>query len=164
MAPVIYTIGHSSHPQAVFTALLRQHGVSLLADVRSVPASRHVPAYSRPSLQQWLAAAGIAYRWLGDRLGGRPDDPALWRQGRPDYARMAALPQFGAGIDEVLAYAAGQTVALMCAEKDPADCHRGRLVAPVLAAQADIQHILADGSLLPHARLAPTARQPDLFA
>jgi uncharacterized protein (DUF488 family) len=145
----IYTIGHSNHPAERFTALLQRHGIGLLADVRSAPASRFAPQFNRAALDARLATAGIAYRWLGRALGGKP---------------RAAEPVFAAGIAELVALAATTPTAIMCAERDPLMCHRTHLVTPALLDRgATITHILADGTLLAHDALQQPPKQPDLF-
>jgi uncharacterized protein (DUF488 family) len=163
--PLLYTIGHSNHPAGHFTALLQRHGIRLLADIRSQPASRFSPQFNRTALANLLAASGMAYRWLGDRLGGRPQDPAAYRpDGRPDYAAMAASAAFSEGIDELLAGAATLPTVIMCAERDPQKCHRNQLVTPALLARgAAVQHILGDGTLSAAAPQQSPAQQYRLF-
>jgi uncharacterized protein (DUF488 family) len=162
----VFTIGHSNHPPAVFTDLLRGQAVDCLVDVRSQPASRFAPQFARAAMQQWLAAAGIGYCWLGATLGGRPPDPAVYRPGgRVDYAARALQSDFAVGIAQLLKLAADRPAAIMCAERDPLHCHRTHLVTPaLLAAGVTVHHILADGSCINHAALQqPAKRQPDLF-
>jgi uncharacterized protein (DUF488 family) len=148
--PVVFTIGHSNHSSERFLALLRGAGITAVADVRSIPRSRRWPHFSRARIEEWLAEAGIAYVFLGAELGGKPADPALLREGRPDYELMAAMPSFQAGLDRVLDGAGRYRIALMCAEREPLDCHRFLLVSRHLRERADIRHILADGSIEPH--------------
>lgn len=164
-AITLYTIGHSNHPGDRFVTLLRSHDIRLLADIRSQPASRFSPQFNRTALAASLESSGISYRWFGDRLGGRPVDAALYDgAGRPDYARMAATPAFRSGIDDLLAAAAAMPTAIMCAERDPQKCHRNQLVTPVLlAAGADVRHILGDGALLAAALQHRANVQGNLF-
>ena len=75
MGDTVFTIGHSTHPQERFIALLRQHGITALCDVRSKPYSRMNPQFNREELEEALLAHGIAYRFLGEELGARSDDP-----------------------------------------------------------------------------------------
>jgi len=149
--PVVFTIGHSNHSSERFVELLQGAGITAVADVRSIPHSRRWPHFSRAQIERWLADAGIAYVFLGTELGGRPDDPVLLREGRPDYDLMAATPSFRAGLDRVLDRAARYRIALMCAEREPLDCHRFLLVSRHLHERgARLCHILADGSAEPH--------------
>jgi len=166
MRPALLSIGHSNHMLGGFIAMLRRHGIEALLDVRSVPASRHMPDYCRAPLEDALAGAGIRYRWMGAHLGGRPRDRNLWTAGRPDYSRIAASPGFQAAIAEVLSLQATGRVVLMCAERDPAQCHRSGLLAPAFAAAGvDVLHILSDGGITPQSELAArrSGGQQDLF-
>lgn len=148
MKSTIYTIGHSNHEINSFIALLRQHDITALGDVRSHPYSRYVPQYSREPLKAVLAAAGIAYVFLGKELGARSENPACYKQGRVQYERLAKEPTFFEGIDRVIHGANQYRIALMCAEKDPIECHRALLVARKLFETGlPVNHILADGSL-----------------
>ncbi|HEV3185401.1 MAG TPA: DUF488 domain-containing protein [Xanthobacteraceae bacterium] len=167
----LFTIGHSNHPIERFIDLVRGAGVSAIADVRSTPASRRYPWFNAARLKPRLEAEGIAYVPLGDALGGRPRDQRLYRDdGVADYAAMARTEEFRAGLDRVGEGARHYRVCLMCAEREPLDCHRCLLVAPALVTRGfSIGHILADGRIEPHAdtetRLIKLARvEPDLFA
>ena len=147
----ILTIGHSNHSWEAFTRLLNQHRVDALADVRSVPASRFNPQFNRSSLSASLRDSGIGYVYCGEELGGRPQDPACYENGRVRYDRMAETGTFRAGLALVKAEAANHRVTLMCAEKDPLDCHRALLVARALVADGvDVLHVLSDGTLEAH--------------
>jgi uncharacterized protein (DUF488 family) len=165
----LLTIGHSNLTADRFVALLRGAGVSTVADVRSVPSSRRFPWFSGKALAERLRREGIAYIPLGDALGGRPRDPALYCDGVADYEAMAAQPDFRAGLDRVSAESRQQRLCLMCAEREPLDCHRCLLVARALAARGlRIGHILVDGTIEPHATteerlLAATGMSDDLF-
>lgn len=167
----IFTVGHSTHAAEAFTALLRTHGVTAVADVRSAPWSRFNPRFNRETLARGLEARGIRYVFLGRELGARPEDPACYEGGRVRYARLARTALFRAGLARVVDGARRYRLALMCAEKDPLDCHRTILVARELARRGfDVAHILADGRLEPHGAAIERllARhgmaQPQLFA
>jgi uncharacterized protein (DUF488 family) len=142
-AIAIYTIGHSNHQPEAFIALLRQHGIELLVDVRSSPYSRYVPQANRETLARSLETAGVAYRWLGDRLGGKPDGVVA------DYDELRASVAFQQGITSLLDLAAGKRTAIMCAEGDHRHCHRYKLITPaLLEREAHVLHIQPDGSLV----------------
>ncbi len=153
----IYTIGHGDASFTDVAALLDLHLVQTVVDVRSQPWSRHAPDFNRETLARLAAAAGLGYRWMGDRLGGRPTAPDLLDvDGAPDWQRVAATATFQAGIAEAAELARGGRTAVMCAERDPTHCHRTRLLAPTFAtAGLQVVHILPDGGLQPH--------QPTLF-
>jgi uncharacterized protein (DUF488 family) len=156
---MIYTIGHSNHPIDRFIALLQQHGIDAVADVRSTPYSRFNPQFSKEKLQTALTHAGIKYVFLGEELGARSKDPMCYDEsGRVSYSRLASTELFRRGLDRLLTgWPMGppgmQThrIAIMCAEREPLDCHRTILVARELEkAGVPITHILKDGTLEPH--------------
>jgi uncharacterized protein (DUF488 family) len=150
----IYTIGHSTHEIAAFIALLRQHDITALCDVRSRPYSRYAQQYSREALKNALEAAGIAYIFLGKELGARSDNPACYKLGRVQYTRLAKESLFLDGIDRVTEGMKRYRIALMCAEKDPVECHRALLVSRQLFESGfPVSHILADSSLESHEAL-----------
>ena len=151
---MLFTIGHSNHPIDAFIALLQRHGVSAVGDVRSHPYSRYAPQYSRDPLKTALARMGIAYAFLGKELGARSPDPDCYKRGKVQYDRLARQPQFAEGIKRVTKGLEQHRIALMCAEKDPLECHRTLLVARKLhEAGLEIAHIHADGSLEDHRTL-----------
>lgn len=147
----ILTIGHSTHSAEAFLALLRQHDVEAVADVRSSPFSRFNPQFNRDALEQFLKANGIRYVFLGKELGARSDDRSCYVLGRVQYGRLAQTSLFQSGLDRVSQGAARYRVALMCAEKEPLECHRTLLVAKELVARGlPVLHIHADGRLETH--------------
>jgi uncharacterized protein (DUF488 family) len=150
--PELLTIGHSNHTIARFIELLRGADVTAVADVRSVPASRRLPHFNRAALARALAEADIGYFHLGETLGGRPTDSSCYRDGHLDYDLVAATDWFASGLREVEGLAADHRLALMCAEREPLDCHRFLLVARHLDERGvGIGHILADGRIEPQA-------------
>ena len=170
MKSEIYTIGHSNHEIGFFMNLLLQHNITGIGDVRSHPYSRYVPQYSQERLKSALAAAGIAYVFLGKELGGRSENPSCYEQGRVQYERLAEEPTFLEGISRLIQGSSRYRIALMCAEKDPIECHRSLLVARKLfQIGIPVNHILADGSLETHedleSRLLALCKLPegDLF-
>lgn len=151
---MIWTVGHSNHPIAHFLTLLRGAGMQCVADVRSVPFSRRFPQFSQKALAASLNAAGIEYWFLGDALGARPKDPACYDNGKASYTRIAATAAFKAAIDALIDKSASARLALMCAEREPLDCHRTILVSRALTLRGcDIAHILADGRVMPQAEI-----------
>ena len=131
----LLTIGHSNLAADRFLGLLKEAGVTAVADVRSVPFSRWCPWFSGKALAQRLAGEAIAYIALGDALGGRPRDPRLYRDGVADYEAMGASEEFAAGLQRVVDETAHHRVCLLCAEREPLDCHRCLLVGRALAAR-----------------------------
>ena len=144
----LFTIGHSTHPAERIVELLRQHEITALCDVRSRPYSRWNPQFNREAFKQTLADHGIAYVFLGKELGGRPDDPACYEDGRVQYGLVARTAFFAEGMRRLEEGAGKYRVALLCAEKDPADCHRALLVGREARERGwTVNHILADGRL-----------------
>jgi uncharacterized protein (DUF488 family) len=147
----VYTIGHSNHTLERFIALLTLHDITALGDVRSQPYSRANPQFNREELKKALKNAGIAYVFLGRELGARSDDPACYVQGRVQYDRIASTEAFQHGLERVLKGMMDYRLALMCAEKEPVECHRAILVARHLVDRGvAVQHVLADGGLERH--------------
>ena len=145
----LLTVGHSNHDWPRFLALLQGAGVTAVADVRSSPYSRRLPQYNRAALEGALRANDIGYAYLGDLLGGRPADRDLYDpEGWADYARMRQTAAFRRGLDRLLLGAEDYTVAMLCAEEDPLDCHRGLMITPALAELGRPPlHLRKDGSL-----------------
>lgn len=169
---MIHTIGHSNHPIERFLALLQPHAITAVADVRSTPYSRFNPQFRREKLQAALAGVGIQYVFLGEELGARSQDPACYdAAGRVSYARLARTDLFRRGIERLKAGMAEHQISLMCAEREPLECHRTILVARELVREGiGVTHILGDGSLESHEhamqRLASTLKlsDTDLFS
>jgi uncharacterized protein (DUF488 family) len=150
----VLTIGHSTHSFDAFVKLLKRHGVTALADVRSAPFSRFNPQFNKNVLERALKLHGIKYVFLGRELGARSSDPSSYENGRVQYARLAHTDKFREGIERVMRGAAEHRIALMCAEREPLECHRTLLVATALDEQGvRVSHILGDGGLETH-RLA----------
>ncbi len=154
-APIVLTIGHSTHPLETFIQLLQAHGVTLVADVRTVPRSRHNPQFNRETLPEQLKLAGIGYVHLPG-LGGlrrpRPGSPNRgWRnpsfQGFADYMQT---PEFAENLEALMRLAQKERLALMCAEAVPWRCHRS-LIADVLSVRGlPVEHILGLKGRQPH--------------
>jgi uncharacterized protein (DUF488 family) len=152
---MIHTIGHSNHPIERFLGLLQQHGITAVADVRSTPYSRFNPQFRREKLQAALADVGIQYVFLGEELGARSQDPACYdADGRVSYAKLAATDLFRKGLERLQAGMREHRISLLCAEREPLDCHRTILVARELErAGVPVMHILPDGSLEEHGQV-----------
>jgi uncharacterized protein (DUF488 family) len=122
--PILYTIGHSTHSLEKFIALLKQQGITALCDVRSKPYSCMNPQFNRENLKRSLRENGIAYIFLGKELGARSEDPSYYVCGKVQYDRLARSALFQKGIIRVRSGMRDFRLALMCAEKDPLECHR----------------------------------------
>jgi uncharacterized protein (DUF488 family) len=150
METTLYTLGHSTHTLAHVLALLTQHGVTAIADVRSLPYSRRHPQFNRDRLKDALAQHHIAYVHLSE-LGARPTDPTCYVAGQVQYARLAATAAFQRGLTRIQHGRQRYRIALLCAEQDPLACHRTILICRALRTPGmAITHILADGRLEHH--------------
>ena len=150
MTKELFTIGHSDHKMFDFLRLLRSHGITALVDVRSHPVSRFQPQFNKKILAADLKKAKIAYVFLGRELGARRVESSCYVDGRAEYGRIAALPIFQEGLRRIREGIRRYRIALMCAERDPLDCHRGILICRHLRNEGiSIQHIREDGSLEP---------------
>lgn len=151
----IYTIGHSDHTTPDFIDLLRQHRITLVVDVRSQPYSRWAPQFNRETLEQDLNGAAIAYRFMGDALGGRPRDPGLCAAGSPDYGRMEQTDAYRRAIDLLLDLARTHHLTIMCGEGDYRECHRHLLISQTLLQRGfEVVHIKPDGQTVAAERIA----------
>lgn len=166
----LFSIGHSNIPAERFLGLLHDAGVNAVADVRSAPFSRFFPWFSQKPLAARLAETSVTYTFMGDTMGGRPRDERLYCDGVADYEAMAAQADFRGGLQRLIDTAAQARVCLLCAEREPLDCHRCLLVARRLAERGlATGHILHDGTIEPHATteqrlLALDGGGCDLFA
>ena len=153
--PVIYTIGHSTHPAEQFLALLRAHEVRQVADIRTVPKSRCHPHFNSDALDAFLHAHGIVYRHFPS-LGGlrkpRPDSVnSGWRHPSfRGYADHMATAEFSAGVDALLEFSRAATTTVMCAEAVWWQCHRQLLADALLAQRVPVRHIIGPGDAKPH--------------
>jgi uncharacterized protein (DUF488 family) len=143
----IFTVGHSNHPVETFLALLEQHEVALIVDVRSRPYSGYASDFDREAICRRLRDHRIDYRFLGDLLGGRPEGDDFYdREGYVLYDRLAGSSSFRRGIEQLLEGIENRRAALLCGEEDPTDCHRRRLIGRVLGERGvGVLHIRGDG-------------------
>lgn len=149
----IFTIGHSTLRVEEFVQSLKQHHITAVADVRSMPYSRRNPQFNREELRSVLKGGGIRYVFLGRELGARSDDECCYVDDKVQYALLARTDLFQSGIARVIDGAQHFRIALMCAEKDPLDCHRTILVARELVKKGQrVTHILGDGRLETHSQ------------
>ena len=162
----ILTIGHSSHEITRFLELLEEHQIEVVVDVRSTPYSRWQPQFNRETLAKSLKPNDIVYEFLGTELGARSNDSSCYKDGRVQYRLLANTELFQVGIQRILALCKDQRIVMMCAEKDPLDCHRTILVSRELINVGEqIDHIIATGETESHMatmrRLQKQIGQPD---
>jgi len=157
-----FTVGHSTRSLEELTALLHEHEVTLLADVRTIPGSRRMPHFSRAALASALPRHGVDYVHLPE-LGGlrrpRPDSPNTgWRNASfRGYADYMAEPGFRDALERLIELGRDRRLAMMCAEALPWRCHRSLIADAMLVRGIEVFHILGPGSAQAH-RLTPFAR------
>ncbi len=151
----IYTVGHSNHPIEKFIEMLTAHGIEQVADVRTIPRSRHNPQYSSDSLPASLTQRGIAYRHMpalgGLRHAKKDSQNRGWEndsfRGFADYMQTE---EFEKGLAELIAAAEEKKIAILCAESVPWRCHRS-LIADALSVRAvTVMHIMSRTSVKEH--------------
>jgi uncharacterized protein (DUF488 family) len=157
------TIGHGTLPPDRFIALVQSAGIETIVDVRRYPGSRRHPQFRRDDMREWLAAAGVAYRW-DERLGGRrrtaPDSPHVGLRDAAfrGYADHMGTDEFRAALDELVATTTDSTTSVMCAESLWWRCHRRLLAdAVVLVKATPVEHVLPTGEVVPHS-VTPATR------
>ena len=161
--PAIYTIGYATKPLETFIAQLQQYGIDVVADIRSVPYSKAFHDFHKEAIARHLKQHNIRYVYLGDELGPRSKDPAHYdHSGQVQYDRLMQSPLFLEGATRLQqGLEKGYTIALMCAEKDPATCHRSLLVGYFIAhcglsglqSPVEVLHIQHDGHIEDQQRL-----------
>jgi uncharacterized protein (DUF488 family) len=156
MPPSVLTVGHSNHSLDRFLALLAQHEVEALVDIRRFPGSRKHAHFNRDNLAASLPKAGVEYHWL-EALGGRrhkqrdkSPNLGLENRGFRNYADYMLTGEFQEGVKKLLEVARRKRTAIMCAEGLFWQCHR-RLVSDFLVANGvTVQHIMPTGELRTH--------------
>lgn len=162
MSNTVYTVGHSTRAPEAFVALLRAHGVTHLADVRTVPRSRHNPQFNADALARTLAGQGIAYTHFpglgGFRKASAGVSNAGWRNASfRGYADYMQTPAFGDNLERLIALAEHDTVAIMCAEAVPWRCHRSLIADALVVRGVRVEEIVSELKATPH-KITPFAR------
>ena len=146
----IFTIGHGGRTLDEIVEQLRDKGVRFVVDVRSQPYSRYQPEFSKEALDRGLANAELQYLFMGDQLGGRPDDPSCYTEnGNVDYDKCRLRPLFQEGVQRLLTgFERGYSLALLCSEGNPEKCHRSGLIGDELNDRGvEVVHLLPDGGV-----------------
>jgi uncharacterized protein (DUF488 family) len=163
VTPTLYTVGHGTRRIEELLALLKHAGVSTLVDVRAQPRSQHNPQFNDDSLRAACERAGIVYHWAGRQLGGRrpprPDSPHVALEaGRRGFADYMDTEAFRKGAAQLQQLAARGSCAILCAERDPARCHRALIADYLTLRGMRVVHLLAPGASREHL-LLPEARR-----
>ena len=147
----LFSVGYATKPLDVFLQQLRQYNIDVIADIRSVPYSSAFHDYAREPLQRLLTANELYYIYLGKELGPRSHDPQHYDEtGQVQFDRLRRGPDFLSGIARLRnGLSKGLKIALMCAEKDAAFCHRSLLVGHHLLHEEnlEVQHLTFSGEL-----------------
>jgi uncharacterized protein (DUF488 family) len=152
----VYTIGHSTRDADELIALLREHEIKLLADIRRYPGSKRYPHFASDAMARWLPENVINYIHMPE-LGGRrkplPDSRNTgWRNDQfRAYADYMATDEFREAIETLLTFAKQQRVAIMCAEAVPWRCHRNLVADELTRRGIEVLHIIGAGSVKVHA-------------
>jgi uncharacterized protein (DUF488 family) len=136
---MLFTVGHGNRTFEQLVACLRSFEVETVVDVRSYPASRHHPHFTRDELEPALVSKGFTYRWLGKELGGFRTE---------GYETHMESELFREGLSRLLAIAAQSKTAILCAERNPADCHRLHIASAAETSGVEVAHIVDEGRLL----------------
>lgn len=157
MSGSIYTIGYATKPLEMFINQLKDHDISAVVDVRSVPFSKRFYDYHQPSIRSALKQHGMHYIYMGDELGPRSKSDEHYNAKRQiQFDRLMQSDLFLGGIERLKqGVKKGHKIALMCAEKAPLDCHRSLLIGFYLKRylQVDLDHIQHNGSLVSQSEL-----------
>jgi uncharacterized protein (DUF488 family) len=151
----IFTIGHSTRSSDELAALLREHAIGLLADIRRFPGSKRYPHFASEAMAAWLPENGIAYIHMAE-LGGRrkplPDSRnTAWRNEQfRAYADYMATDEFRAAIEKLLALGEEKRVAVLCAEAVPWRCHRNLVADELVRRGIEVIHITGRNATQPH--------------
>lgn len=125
----VYTIGYGSRDIGQVVSILQQHNIQYVIDVRSAPYSRYKPEFSKDELARLLQKHGLRYVFMGHLLGGRPQDPACYIDGKVDYDKLKDTDAYRTGIARIqTAFTQQHVVAIFCSEEKPQECHRSKLI------------------------------------
>ncbi|WP_321421737.1 DUF488 domain-containing protein [uncultured Methanobacterium sp.] len=148
MSTMIFTIGHSNHPFSRFMELIQKQDIRMVVDVRTRPYSKYTPYYSKKPLEEGLKEYQVEYVYLGNKIGGKPDDAKFYHDGELLYHLMEADEKYQEGLKILLELARDNRIVIMCSEEDPYHCHRHHLISQsLLKNNFQITHIRGNGNL-----------------
>lgn len=163
----LYTIGHSNIEPGEFIKRVKQFNIEVLVDVRSKPYSRYAPYFNKDKIEHLCKSNGIKYLFLGNLLGGKPEDDSVTDKGtKINYELLTEKDYFLSGIDRLLDLTNKYRICLMCSEAQPDECHRSLLLGQVLEKRGiEVLHILPDGTSInsKQLKLKINKRQLTLF-
>ena len=136
-----FTVGHSNRTQGALVDLLHEAGVRAVVDVRRYPSSRRHPQFNRDDLGTALLRKGILYHHLGESLGGYRKE---------SYASHQLTETFQKGLTMLEQLATASSTAVLCAERNPADCHRRHIADALLERGWEVIHLLGPDERTSH--------------
>lgn len=167
----VFTIGYGNRTAEDFLKLLKQHEIEVLVDVRSQPYSKYNVDFTKQNLIRILKRVHIKYEFMGDSLGGRPNDDGCFSYSAErkkkllDPKKCETKDFYTKGISRLKALQSqGRSIALMCSELEPERCHRGYVIGKTLERElVSVMHIDKDGTLKPQAEIPDMVYQPSLL-
>lgn len=145
---IIYTIGHSNVDFKEFLDLLEDKGIEVLVDVRSVPFSKYAPQFNRENMGKELKNGNIEYIFMGDVLGGKPEDTSCYVKNNVVYEKIMGKRGYWEGISKLIEIADRRKTAVMCSEENPEKCHRNLLITQTLLGRGlTVFHIRGNGDI-----------------
>ena len=103
---IIWTVGYAGHDRDSLLALLKGQGITAVADIRTFRGSNYWKDFDADTFGPFLREHDIAYVFLGDLIGGKPQRSELYPHGQLDYDLVAQTPEFKAGIRRLISGAA----------------------------------------------------------
>lgn len=174
MKKIVYTLGYAHHTQESFLELLKKYEINCVVDVRNMAYSKFHPQFNKEPLSIFLKQNGIVYVHMDKEFGIIRGETTLNNEeGYLDFNKLAGLAVFKSGLERIhVGIEKGFTICFICAEKDPADCHRSTLVGRELSKLGyKVNHIRHDGGMEVQSALeeriieeyCPSSHQIDLF-
>ena len=151
----LFSIGYGNRSFSSFMELLQKNGIEYLVDVRTKPYSKYNPDFIKEILESKLKDNRIRYVFMGDQIGGMPSDLTCYSDGKVDYDKCKAKESFIVGIERLItALAKSLTVAIMCSESKPHECHRSKLLGVMLQERGyELMHIDEEGIVVPQTHI-----------
>lgn len=144
----IYSIGHGNKSIKDFIEELKSFNIEYLIDVRSKPYSKWNPDFNQETLSSILKNSNIIYVYLGNLLGGLPQDRKCYNEeGKILYDIVKDQPYFQEGLQRLItANEKKLKIAVMCSETNPSECHRSKLIGQqLLTHNISMNHIICIG-------------------
>ncbi|MBK9743364.1 MAG: DUF488 domain-containing protein [Saprospiraceae bacterium] len=142
----IYSIGHGNKKIEDFISELMSFDIEYLLDIRSKPYSKWNPQYNQAALEMELKNNGITYVFVGDTLGGLPQDRSCYDyNGKVVYDLIKEKDFFKQGLERLTtAHQKRIHLAIMCSESKPEECHRSKLIGQeLLNKEISLKHIVS---------------------